>query len=243
MTHHETNSPFAIHNHMEIVRVLSDLAKHRVLVNLTTHEGTTLVTTVLYVSGDRKFVCIDVSKDEAINQKITDSQSISFETQSEIKVRWHSTHLQLVAATDGLAFSMHIPSVIDRIQRREYFRLPTPQGGSAMICRIPVEEDSDEMFEYPLHDISAGGIGLTCRGELPDIFSQGAELSGCSMDFPGVGRVPFKLRVCGIWKSTETRSGEQLHRIGLQFVDLSRGAANVVQRHITQLQAEQITPT
>ncbi len=242
MTHTEHDSPFAIHNHVEIVHVLNELAKHRVLVNLQTQEGVGLVTSVLYVSGDRKYVCIDVSKDEAINQKIVDSKRVSFETQSEVKVRWHSAHLQLVSMNDGLAFAMHVPAVIERIQRREYFRLPTPQGANVLICKIPVEEGADQMLEYPLHDMSAGGIGLTCRGALPELFAQGAVLEGCSIDFPGIGRVPFKLRVCGTWKSTETRSGEQLHRIGLQFIDLSRGASNVIQRHMIQLEAEQITP-
>lgn len=241
MTHHEINSQFAIHNHVEIVHVLNELAKHRVLINLSTHEGDALVTTVLYVSGDRKFVCIDVSSDDAINQKITDSKLVSFETQSEIKVRWHSTHLQLVTAKDGLAFSLHVPSVIERIQRREYFRLYTPQGANALVCKIPLGEE--EVLEVALVDMSAGGMGITYRGAANDIFVQGAILEGCSVDFPELGRMPMNLRVCGIWNSTTTKGGEQIHRVGLEFVGLSRGVTNVIQRYMIQLEAEQITPT
>lgn len=241
MTHHEINSQFAIHNHVEIVHVLNELAKHRVLINLETHEGESLVTTVLYVSGDRKFVCIDVSSDEGINQKITDSKLVSFETQSEIKVRWHSTHLQLVTARDGLAFSLHVPSVIERIQRREYFRLYTPQGSNALICKIPLEDES--ILEVGLVDMSAGGMGITYRGAANDIFVQGAILEGCSVDFPELGRMPMNLRVCGIWNSTTTKGGEQIHRVGLEFVGLSRGVTNVIQRYMIQLEAEKITPT
>ncbi len=241
MTHHEINSQFAIHNHVEIVHVLNELAKHRVLINLETHEGDTLVTTVLYVSGDRKFVCIDVSSDDDINQKITDSNLVSFESQSRIKVRWHSTHLQLVTARDGLAFSLHVPSVIERIQRREYFRLYTPQGANALVCKIPLGEE--EVLEVALVDMSAGGIGITYRGAANDIFVQGAILEGCSVEFPELGRMPMNLRVCGIWNSTTTKGGEQIHRVGLEFVGLSRGVTNVIQRYMIQLEAEQITPT
>jgi c-di-GMP-binding flagellar brake protein YcgR len=241
MTHHEINQQFAIHNHVEIVHVLNELAKHRVLINLETHEGDALVTTVLYVSGDRKFVCIDVSSDDEINKKIADSKLVSFETQSEIKVRWHSTHLQLVTAKDGLAFSLHVPSVIERIQRREYFRLYTPQGSNALLCKIPLDEE--KYFEVALVDMSAGGIGVTYRGASNDVFVQGAILEGCSIDFPEIGRVPMNLRVCGIWKSTSTKSGEQIHRIGMEFSGLSRGVTNVIQRYMIQLEAEKITPT
>jgi c-di-GMP-binding flagellar brake protein YcgR len=241
MTHHEINQQFAIHNHVEIVHVLNELAKHRVLINLETQEGDALVTTVLYVSGDRKFVCIDVSSDDNINQKIVDSKLVSFETQSEIKVRWHSTHLQLVTARDGLAFSLHVPSVIERVQRREYFRLYTPQGSNALLCKIPLDDESS--IEVTLVDMSAGGIGVTYRGASNDVFVQGAILEGCSIDFPEIGRVPMNLRVCGIWKSTSTKSGEQIHRIGMEFSGLSRGVTNVIQRYMIQLEAEKITPT
>lgn len=239
MTHHEINQQFAIHNHVEIVHVLNELAKHHVLVNLSTQEGDTLVTTVLYVSGDRKFLCIDVSSDDDINQRITDSKMVWFESQSEIKVRWHSTHLQLVTAKDGLAFSLHVPSVIERVQRREYFRLYTPQGSNALICRIPVDEEN--FIDVTLVDMSAGGIGVTYRGEANDVFVQGAILEGCSIVFPEIGRVPMNLRVCGIWKSTSTKHGEQIHRIGMEFSGLSRGVANVIQRYMIQLEAEKIT--
>ncbi|MBU0688831.1 MAG: flagellar brake protein [Gammaproteobacteria bacterium] len=241
MTHHEINPQFAIHNHVEIVHVLNELAKHHVLINLTTHEGDALVTAVLYVSGDRHFVCIDVSSDDAVNQRIADSKLVSFETQSEIKVRWHSTHLQLVTARDGLAFSLHVPSEIERIQRREYFRLYTPQGSGVLKCKVPLDEEN--VIEVALVDMSAGGIGVTYRGASNDVFVQGAILEGCSIDFPEIGRVPMSLRVCGIWQSTSTKSGEHIHRIGMEFVGLSRGVTNVIQRYMIHLEAEKITPT
>lgn len=241
MTHHEINPLFALHNHVEIVHVLNELAKHRVLINLTTDEGDALVTTVLYVSGDRQFLCLDVSKDEDVNQRITDSKLVSFETQSDIKVRWQADDLQWVTAKDGLAFALHVPTVIERVQRREYFRLHPPQGNKAMICRIPV--DGDTVIEVTLLDMSAGGIGVIYRGSELAMFEQGKILEGCSMDFPEIGRVPMSLRVCGIWQSSITKSGDPMHRIGLQFVGLSRGVNNVIQRYMIELEAQQITPT
>lgn len=240
MTHHEINPLFALHNHVEIVHVLNELAKHRVLINLTTDEGDALVTTVLYISGDRQFLCLDVSKDEDVNQRITDSKLVSFETQSDIKVRWQADDLQWVTAKDGLAFASHVPTVIERVQRREYFRLFTPQGNKAMRCRIPA--DGETVIEVTLIDMSAGGIGVTYRGAANDVFVQGAIMEGCSMDFPEIGRVPMSLRVCGIWQSSITQSSEDIHRIGMEFVGLSRGVTNVIQRYMIEREAQQITP-
>jgi len=238
MTHHEEDSPFALHNRLEIVFVLEDLAKHRVAINLDTAEGVGLVTSVLGVSSEGNHVYIDISADSQINEKITNSGHISFVTQTGVKVRWHSSHLHLVELQDGDAFSMPVPVVIERVQRREYFRLNTPQGSNALICKIAVAAG---FMETTIVDISVGGIGISVRGELPEMFSQGALLEGCSISLPVIGAVPTNLLVRGIWTSIKTKSGEQMSRIGLEFVGLSRGAANVIQRHIIQLEAEQIS--
>lgn len=239
MTHSIEDSPFAIHSHKEITFLLEGLAKQKTLITLETQENVVLVTTVLYVSGDEKYVCVDASVDDSVNAQLADSKHISFVTQSDIKVRWYSTHLQLVTMPDGkYAFSMHVPSVVERIQRREYFRLDTPQGKNALICKIPTE---NEIIEVPLFNMSAGGIGVTVKGELPAIFVQGDILEGCSIDFPEIGRVPISLRVRGEWSNIKTLGGEHFHRVGLQFCNLSRGASNVIQRYMVQLEAAQIS--
>lgn len=240
MTHQHTENPeFAIHNHKEIVFILDDLAKHRVAINLSTHEGVHLVTAVLGVNAEANQLYLDNSGDAQVNRQISDSKYISFSTQTGVKVRWHSTHLHLIPMSDGSdAFVSLIPSVVERIQRREFFRLNTPQGSRALICKIPVDEGT---LEVNIVDMSVGGIGVQLRGARPEIFSQGAVLEGCSIEFPVIGKVPVVLRVCGMWSNTTTRSGEQLYRLGLEFIGLSRGAESVIQRYLIQLEAEQIS--
>lgn len=238
MSHHTENSPFALHNRKEIIFVLDDLAKHRVAINLDA-EGVGLVTGVLGVSADGNHLYVDSSADDKVNEKIVGSKHISFVTQTGVKVRWHSTHLRLVEMQDGgHAFSMLVPAVIERVQRREYFRLNTPQGSNALVCKIPT---AGGIVEANIVDISVGGIGISIRGALPEVFSQGALLEGCSLVLPVIGMVPTNLRVRGIWASISTKSGESMSRIGLEFEGLSRGAANVIQRYIIQLEAEKIS--
>lgn len=238
MTHQIEDSPFALHNRKEIVSVLDDLAKHRIAVNLDTAEGARLVTAVLGVSAEGNHVYMDISADAEVNTRITGSKHISFVTQSGVKVSWHSTHLHIVELQDGDAFSMLVPSVIERVQRREYFRLSTTQGSHALLCKIPV---ADGVMELAVVDISVGGVGISLRGDPPELFSQGAILEGCNIMLPVIGAVPTNLQVRGIWVSATTRSGERVSRIGLKFEDLSRGAANVIQRYIIQLEAERIS--
>ncbi len=243
MAHNVENSQFAVHNRKEIIFILEDMVKHRTAINLDTREGVGLVTAVLELSANGNYVYMDISPDDRINDKITDSKHVTFSTQTGVKVRWHATQLTLVELSDGNAFEMALPEVIERIQRREYFRLSTPQGSKALICKIPVF-DADvkkETLEAAIVDMSVGGVGISIKGEPHAVFSQGAVLQGCSIEFPAVGVVPLTLKVCGIWKSIKTKSGEQMHHVGLEFVNLSRGAGNVVQRYMIQLESERIS--
>lgn len=238
MTHSVDDSDFSIHNRKEIVFVLEDLVKQRATINLHTAAGLNVLTTVLEVSSEDDYVYLDISQDKAINEQVIKSPHLTFSTQTGVRVRWSSEHLELVSLPDGNAFSMEVPEVIQRIQRREYFRLHVPQGNRGLICKIPYE---DKVLEANVVDMSVGGVGISLRGTRPEIISQGAILEGCSVEFPVVGVVPLNLRVCGMWASSTTKSGEPIFHVGMEFVNLSRGASNVVQRYMIQLESERLS--
>lgn len=239
MTHHVEDSDFAIHNRKEIVFILEDMVKHRPALNLDAQNGVSMLTAVLKVSAEDNYVYLDVSPDNRINEKVISSEEVTFSTQTGVRVRWHATDMELVTLPDGEAFAIELPVVIERIQRREYFRLNTPQGSKALICKIPLNET--DTISVPVVDMSVGGIGLSLRGKVPEEISQGAVLAGCSIEFPVVGVVPLSLKVCGVFASNKTKSGEEIHHLGMEFANLSRGASNVVQRYMIQLESERIS--
>jgi len=239
MTQKVEDSDFAINNRKEIIFILEDLAKHRPALSLDARNGASLLTAVLGVDTDDDCVYLDVSGDKRTNQKVVDSNNLLFSTQTGVRVRWNVDSIELVALTDGEAFSIEIPSVIERIQRREYFRLSTPQGSRALICKIPLDEN--ETIELLVTDMSVGGVGLSLKGTVPPELSQGAVFSGCSIEFPVVGVVPLNLKICAIFASRVTKSGEEIRHIGVEFDNLSRGAGNVVQRFMIQLESERIS--
>ena len=246
MTSPLDNSEFAIHNRMEIVFTLTDLAKGRSAIHLDANQGVSLLTTILSVNSDKNYVLVDCSQDSKLNEKIIGSGKVHFHTSTGVKVRWYSDNLRIVARPDGNVFSFPMPDVIERVQRRQYFRLNTPQGKGALVCRIPLpgeEEKDDENVQYleaTILDMSAGGICVTVKGGLPESFTQGMELSGCSFELPEVGRIPVGLRICRAWH-VRTHSGENLYRVGMEFINLSRGASNVIQRYMIELEKHQLS--
>lgn len=244
MTSPIDNSEFAIHNRMEIVFTLTDLAKGRAPIHLDAEHGVSLLTTILTVNSDSNYVQVDCSQDDNVNKQIINSGKVHFHTSSGVKVRWFSSGLRVVSRPDGNVFSFPVPDVIERVQRRQYFRLNTPQGKGALVCRIPLpaEDEDDDKVEYleaTILDMSAGGICITVKGALPENFTQGTELSGCSFELPEIGRIPFGLRVCRAWH-VHTHSGEDLYRVGMEFINLSRGASNIIQRYMIDLEQHQL---
>lgn len=237
MMHPIDKSEFAIHNRMEIAFTLNDLWKSRVAINLDAHNGASLLTTILTVSSENNHVLIDCSRDEVINNQIVNSERVHLYTGTGVRVRWHSTNVRLVSRPDGDVFSMPIPHVIERVQRRQYFRLNTPQGRNALVCKIPA--GAEAFMEATIVDMSAGGICILVKGTLPESFSQGAELAGCSFELPEIGRIPLGLKVCRAWQVAKN-GGEEMHRVGMEFVNLSRGASNVVQRYMIELEKNQL---
>jgi len=237
MTQREENPEFTKYNRKEIVSILEDMVRQHMPLNIQTAEGISVLSSVLEVDSEDDTIYLDISPDDRINDRIVASKQVTFFTNGGVEIRWNTSNLQKVTLTDGDAFFMPIPKSIERIQRREYFRLNTPQGSKALFCKIQTDK---EVFNAPLADMSVGGIGLSIKGEPPSIISQGAVLEKCSIDFPGVGIIPLSLKVFGLWPTSKTKSGEQMYHVGLEFVKLTGKASSVVQRYMVQLELERI---
>lgn len=240
MTHSVEDSEYAIRNRREIAFVLDDLAKQHSVINLHTPNGLNVLSSILLVDSETGYLYMDVSQDKDINGQVIREGRATFATQLGVRVRWQSEDIELVEMDDGgYSFAMVIPEVIERIQRREYFRLSVAQS-NGLVCKMP---DGDGVYPATIVDMSVGGIGLAIRGTVPAIISQGSLLEGCSIEFPSVGVVPLNLRVRGVWVSSTTKSGEHMYHVGMEFVNLSRGASNVVQRYMIQLESERLSLT
>lgn len=230
MSHHVDDSKYSVHYRKEIVSILESLRKERVAIKLATSNTEEITTFIIEVSDQGNHVYLDVTADEKLNSRISSSDHIAFTTRSGVKIRWHSTHIRLVKLPDGAAFSILVPAVIQRIQRREHFRVPVPQGKNGLSCKISLPE---ETIEAPVRDISAGGICIAATKPLNPVFSRSAVLERCQIEFPVVGVVHFKLKIHEI-----RQPNDSLCLIGAEFMELSRGASNVVQRCLLQLEAE-----
>lgn len=238
MTQQDSNSDFAVHNRNDIVHILKDMVKQHSAINLDTPDGINLQTAVLEISPDGNHVYMDVGPNDQINNKIIHCKHQDFSTQAGIRVKWRSSQLRLASLPDGAAFAMPVPAMIERFQRRDRFRVSIPQGSKMPICKIPL---GTTILEATVVNLSTGGIGISIKSETPTIISQINIFGGCSIEFPGERLAQLTFKFCGIRTSIKTRSGEQMHYIGLELIKSSIAAEAAIQRHMLQLERERLS--
>jgi len=239
---------YLVQNPKEVARILNDLAKRKATLNVSFNHGNdSFLTTVIAVDDAKNLAYFDLGRDETFNTRLMVSHDVKFNHNDGIETRWTSADLKPVTLKDGKAFYIALPRDLLRIQRREYHRLLTP-ATKPVICRIPTPHTADAAsaeeayLELPLADVSVGGIGTIASGSLDHLLSIGAEFNNCKIDFPNVGTTNLTLRVRWL-KPLPMRDDSIKHRVGLEFINPSRGNQSLIQRYTFMLESETLTPS
>jgi c-di-GMP-binding flagellar brake protein YcgR len=237
----QDNSKFLVYNALEIVRILRGLAGRNELVSAFFNSGNDLMlTSVLQVDPNTNAVILDLGSNEELNRRIAASEKTIFVTALDrVKIQWVSTKIESTMFEGREAFRITIPDQILRLQRREYYRLPTPVA-SPLKCQVPGSEGA--VIQVALVDISAGGMGIVIPETTVVDFSAGEILPGCRVDLPGVGTAEFTLSVQSTWEVT-MKNGSKSPRAGCRFIDMRPGIQAMIQRFIIKLERERIAHT
>ena len=125
------------------------------------------------------------------------------------------------------------PDRLLRLQRREYYRVRTPESQSA-ICLVPYSGDGIRYETLRVLDVSVGGLAMLT---FPQHFSPtaGSVIDRCYLDLPGVGTVSIRMRVAHVGAPQDAL----LARCGCEFIDLSPQARMMLQRYVHRVDVEQ----
>jgi len=131
------------------------------------------------------------------------------------------------------AFLCAMPDRVLRLQRREYYRVRTPDDVSAS-CLVPYSGDRAQYESLRVLDVSVGGLALMAY---PRHFDPafGTVIDRCYLDLPGVGTVTIRMRVAHV----ETTKDGESRRCGCEFIDLSPQARMMLQRYVHRIDVEQ----
>lgn len=238
----EDVSPYQVHSRREIIALLRAMQEHNQLVTMQADEGAdAIVTSVLEVDEEQGIVVIDRAPSNIVNQRILASDNISFETVLDnIRILFFSSKVRECLYDNLPALYIAIPPSLIRLQRREFYRVPTPVANPVhCTIRIPPDDETGTAGTtviVTLKDISAGGIGIVDEKKLLDN-TIGRVYKDCRIDLPGGTAVVAQLQVRNSHDLTLV-SGKSIRKIGCMFVNLPNAMLAAIQRYITKLERE-----
>ncbi|WP_151636388.1 flagellar brake protein [Noviherbaspirillum aerium] len=238
----EDVSPYQIHSRREILSLMRAMQERGQLVSMQINGGAeAVVTSVLEVNDEDGTVVIDRAPSNLVNQRILESDNVSFETLLDnIRIIFFSNDVTECIFEDMPALSIPVPAVLIRLQRREHYRVPTPVANPLRCTvRIPEDEASGKAATtavVTVKDISGGGIGVIDEKKLLDN-TIGKVYKGCRIDLPGTTALVVDLQIRNSHELSLT-TGKSIRKLGCMFVNPPSATEAAVQRYITKLERE-----
>ncbi|MFT3757614.1 flagellar brake protein [Thauera sp.] len=233
MDRRDTIEQYILSGHRQVRQLLQELIEHRALITGHFGNGRSFLTAALELSDDEDTLVLDASPDADTNRRVLDAPKLVCLTQLEhIRIQFALHDLRESREKNGRSlFHASVPDEILRLQRRAAYRLSVPLSHAASgQISIRGTAGTPAVLAGRLLDISVGGVAL----QLPPDASQlviGERLQDCRLQLPNLDPIIVQLRVCYLNKQ-EQRSGSQMLRVGLAFVDLPRNIENTIQRYI-----------
>jgi c-di-GMP-binding flagellar brake protein YcgR len=229
---------FEVDSRREIVSLLRAIGEKNQLIRMLVRgEADVCVTTILDIDPDTNSLYIDCSIDSEQHRRILDAKRLSFETTLDrIRILFSTEGAEETTYDGGAALLIAIPPSLIRLQRREFYRMPTPVSNPVR-ATIPVPPQlGGGTALVPLADISVGGIAIL-DNKMVLGNTIGHKFLGCRIDLPEIGIVTTGLQVRNSLELT-LLNDKSNRRLGCEFIDISRGNLALVQRYITKLERE-----
>lgn len=226
---------FSTNNRREILFYLHQLINDGEQISVIFREGKeSLLTILLHIDEAENMLTFDWGGSEESNRKLLLSERNYFVCMPHgVKNQFSTGPVYEVKYQNRPAFATRLPDQYTRLQRREFFRLVLPMTRRP-VCHIRREDGAT--MEFSVVDISIGGIAAEVPGiNLP--FELGQKLPRARIALKDIGTLEVDLEVrnkCEVQRGDKTNS-----RFGCNFVNLSRGMENQLQRFITDVQREE----
>lgn len=233
-------SKYLLHSRTEILFVLRSMIKKNCLTSVYFDQGRSfLLTAILDVDERNRRFILDRGGDEDVNQKaLLAPRLLCTANLEKVKIQFLLDGLQSVRHNGRMAFSAKIPETLLRLQRREYFRLETPQV-NPILCQLKTKNENGVPLthELPLLDISGGGVCLMVPTSAEGLFPVGVTFTDARIELPEEGVIQTDLEVRNNFLIT-MRNGNQHLRVGCRFIDLPGNRLTMIQRYITRIERE-----
>ena len=231
-------SPFKVQSRREIISLLRALSEQKQLIRvLMENSGEAAVTSILDIDEDAGVVILDTASDATVVERLIDSDNLSFETVLDrIRIVFFSSYVEQCTHDDLPALQIPIPLNLIRLQRREFYRVPTPVTAPIHCTMQIITDDGKRSVTVPLQNVSGGGIAINDEKHLLDR-TIGKTYPDCQIYLPDNTVIITTLQIRNVVE-IKTDNGKSIQRIGCLFVGLPKAMLAAIQRYITKLERE-----
>jgi c-di-GMP-binding flagellar brake protein YcgR len=228
------NDDYRVHARREVVAILKDIAERRVLVTLY-YRGVErfIITNLLAVDPEVEEVVFDAAPDLEANRLIAASDRLTFVTfVGNIKTQFSAGTAAPTQFEKLPALRIRLPDSVMRLQRRNFYRVPTPKG-APLTCEVPLPDGSRAVME--VDDLSVGGLAMLA-GPASTAFEAGTVFRDCRIELPDHGVI---LTALELRNHRELRHGDAVQgrvRLGCRFLKLDGTVENLIQRYINHIE-------
>jgi c-di-GMP-binding flagellar brake protein YcgR len=197
-------------------------------------DGAFAVTQIMKVDAVRNEIHFDLPNQPQQQSQLLDADElVGVAFADHIKIQFTVGAPRRSSSGGFPTFQTSLPERVLRLQRREYYRVRTPETLSAS-CLVPYSGDNAQFESLRVLDLSVGGMAMLAY---PQHFDPGdpTVIYACYLDLPGVGTVTVRMRVAHV----DTSADGQTRRCGCEFVDLSPQARMMLQRYVQRISVEQ----
>lgn len=223
----------------EIVSLLRQVGEKNALVRMLVQgEHDVCVTSILDIDARAGTMLIDCSVNRDQNVRILAQQRLRIETTLDnIRIVFVVTGITSALYENRPALRCSIPATLVRLQRREYYRMAMPVTSPVRVAiPVPAEAAARAAIEsFTLADISVGGLAVLDHKRVLGT-TIGHKMIGCNLTLPD-GLVSMTLTVRNTVELA-LLNGKTSHRLGCEFIDLSRASLAHIQRYITKLERD-----
>lgn len=230
---------FEVKSARQIIAFLSAMRDKKQLLEVSLHgTSITSVSPIIEIYEDEGALLIDKPNDVALTENSLINSSITLEGfLDHIKISFTAEFHEIREMNGREVIALVIPKSIMRLQRREFYRVPTPIL-TPVLCKIPATSwDGPALIELPLRNISFGGV-LVFDEQMQISALQGTIYKGCVISISNTESFTADLEVRNSYP-TVTQGGHMGTKIGLQFIKMDGKAETVLQKYINRLELEQ----
>lgn len=227
-----TENNYSITSKLGIATVLRSIQSQNIMVHVSVggYEQA-LITNILDINPDNATFIIDASSDKQLNIRLVRPGNIHFSAvvdriRVQFSLKGPAKHLLFEQRS---AYQMPFPEALQRIQRRDHYRIDLPVSTPLML-NASIE---NKTVTFKAKDLSAGGIALyDPNNQLSS--EQGHLYKNCTLNLEDLGTINVTLMVKRIAQEGDPTNPRRV--VGCEFINLSNHDLIRVQNYLGRVE-------